>query len=164
MQVELISSNRESMVEMKHIISLRDDILSSELIVKNSSTSSVRVTGSVVNHLVVSTPDATYALGLERSNFLATPPLLSNFSIIPPPTDSSTKNNSDSMSLWELFTNFGSSKNEKRDSDELEGEEDDNNKRLTEEMSRIYTNSPRNFTVIDRVLHPIHMIKFILRV
>lgn len=154
-QVELISSNRESMVEVKHIVTLREDILSSELVVTNSKSSSVRLMGSVVNHLAVSTPEATYALGLERSNFFTRPPVLSNFSIIPPPPGFSKRKNSGSGSLWELLSGWGS-RNQKFDDEsresqeELEGEEDDNNKQLTEEMSRIYTSAPRNFTVIDR--------------
>lgn len=157
MQVELISSNRESMVEVKHIVTLREDILSSQFVVTNSKTSSVRLMGSVVNHLAVSTPEATYALGLERSNFFTRPPVLSNFSIIPPPPDFSKRKNSGSGSLWELLSGWDS-RNQKFDDEkreiqeELEGEEDDNNKQLTEEMSRIYTSAPRNFTVIDRVL------------
>lgn len=159
MQVELISSNRERMVEIKHIVTLRQDVLSSELIITNSNTTGIRLMGSIVSHLAVSTPEATYAIGLERSNFFIRPPILSNYSIVPPDFGKTKKTAS---GIWQFFSGWGSKNLETaNDADkmsyesreELEGEEDDNNKQLTEEMSRIYTCAPTNFTVLDRVLY-----------
>lgn len=156
-QVELITSNRESTVQMKHIVTLRQDVLSSELIITNSNTCVVRLMGSVVSHLAVSTPEATYAMGLERSNFFIRPPVLSNFSIVPP--DFGKRKKTGSGNIWQLFSSWGSRVPEIADDadkmvcesqEELEGEEDDNNKQLTEEMSRIYTSAPTNITVLDR--------------
>lgn len=153
-QVELISSNRESMVEIKHIVTLKQDVLSSELIITNSKTTSVRLTGSVLSHLAVSTPEATYALGLERSNFLIRPPVFSKYTIVPPDFDKRKKSN-----IWQLFSSWGSRNPDIADDanstgsegeEDLEGEEDDNNKQLTEKMSRIYTSAPTNITVLDR--------------
>lgn len=147
------------MVEIKHILTLRQDVLSSELIITNSKTTNVRLTGSVLSHLAVSTPEATFALGLERSNFFIRPPVFSKFTIIPPDFDKRKK--SGSGKIWQLFSSWGSRNPEiANDADsmgsegeeELEGEEDDNNKQLTEKMSRIYTSAPTNFTILDRVL------------
>lgn len=147
------------MVEIKHIVTLRQDVLSSEFIVTNSKTTSVRLTGSVLSHLAVSTPEATFALGLEMSNFFNRPPVFSKFTIVPPDFDKRKK--SGSGSIWQLFSSWGSKNPEIADDtnstgsereEELEGEEDDNNKQLTEKLSRIYTGAPTNFTVLDRVL------------
>ncbi|KAG5555452.1 hypothetical protein RHGRI_006190 [Rhododendron griersonianum] len=157
-QVELVSSNSEGMIEVKHILTLQQDLLSSELVFSNSKSSPLRLLGSIVSHLTVSTPDATYALGLERSNFHSRPPFLSNFSIIPPESGR-TKD----FNLWNPFTveelsstwgagkqnNAVDTKSREREEDP-EGEEDDNNKQLTEKMSRVYTSAPRDFIILDR--------------
>lgn len=157
-QVELISSNLEEMIEVKHILTLQQDLLRSELVFSNSKSSSLRLLGSVVSHLTVSTPEATYAMGLERSNFYTRPPLLSNFSIIPPKSGRRKDFN-----LWNPFTvkeilstwgagkqnNAIDTKGREREGD-IEGEEDDNNKQLAEKMSRVYTSAPRDFTILDR--------------
>lgn len=152
MQVELITSNQESLVEIKHIVTLSKDALSSELIITNSKATSVRLTGSVLSHLAVSTPEATYALGLEMSNFFSRPPVSSKFAIVPPDFDK--RNKSGSGNIWQLFSSWASRNPEiaNEEEEELEGEEDDGNKQLTEKMSRIYTSAPTNFTVLDRVL------------
>ncbi|KAK4490651.1 hypothetical protein RD792_001342 [Penstemon davidsonii] len=114
--------------KVKHIITLGKDLLTSEVIVSNSSTcSSFRLTGSVLSHLAVSTPDATYAIGLQGSDYFIRPPFDGDFSIIPPDFD-----------------------DKKIRTEPLEGEEDDNYKHLTEKLSMIYTSAPRNFTIIDR--------------
>lgn len=159
MQVELVSSNSEGMIEVKHILTLQQDLLSSELVFSNSKSSPLRLLGSVISHLTVSTPDATYALGLERSNFHSRPPFLSNFSIIPP--ESGRTKDFDSWNLFtveELLSTWGAgkqnnavdTKSREREEDP-EGEEDDNNKQLTEKMSRVYTSAPRDFIILDRV-------------
>ncbi|CAK9155930.1 unnamed protein product [Ilex paraguariensis] len=163
-QVELISSNSEHMVEVKHIVTLQQDLLSSEIVISNSQPTSLCLRGSVISHLIVSTPEATYAVGLEGSDFFSRPPVWSNFSIIPPDFDKrkglGSKNLWDPMAFRELLSGWGGVRDqnnaddveriEKATDEELEGEEKENYKNLTEKMSRIYTSAPRNFTIIDR--------------
>lgn len=160
MQVELINSN-SNMVEVKYIVTLQEDVLSSELVVTNSKSSLLQLTGSILSHLTVSTPDATYVVGLEGSNFFNISPVLSNFGIIPP--ESGQKNEFGFGQFWgqealkELLPGWGA-RNETAESiqrqreEEKEGEEDDDYKHLSKELSRLYTSAPRYFTVIDRVL------------
>ena len=157
MQVELVSRNSQDMIEAKYILTLHQDLLSSELVFLNSRSSSLRVMGSVISHLTVSTPEATYAVGLEGSNFYNRPPFLSNFSIVPP---ESTEGKG-SGELWSPFAellstwgagNGGGDKKRGEREEETEGEENGNYKHLTEKMSMIYTSAPRNFTIIDRVI------------
>jgi hypothetical protein len=165
MQVELISRDLENMVEVKYILTLQEDILSSEIVVSNSKSSLLQLRGSILSHLTVSTPDATYAIGLEGSNFFNRPPFLTNFGIIPP--DFGQKNESGFGQLWGQMAlkgplsgwgtrnpnaNDAAESSLRERGEEMAGEEDDNYKHLTEELSRIYTSAPRNFTVIDRVL------------
>uniref|UniRef100_A0A0F7CYY5 NDH-dependent cyclic electron flow 5 n=1 Tax=Melianthus villosus TaxID=377280 RepID=A0A0F7CYY5_9ROSI len=152
-QIELIASDSEDNVEVKYIISLEEDILSSELVVVNSRLASLEIMGAVVSHLTVSTPDATYAIGLEGSDFFNRHPFESNFSIVPPQLG---QNKGEVGSAWgqNVFKGllFGTNARKENDADEVEmmGEEKDNYKQLNEEMSRIYTSAPRNVTVIDR--------------
>ena len=73
------------------IVTLQEDILSSELLVSNSQSSLLQLRGS-------SSPDATYAIGLEGSNFFNRPLFLTNFGIIPP--DFGQKNESGLGQLW----------------------------------------------------------------
>ena len=101
MQVELVSRNSQDMIEAKYILTLHQDLLSSELVFLNSRSSSLRVMGSVISHLTVSTPEATYAVGLEGSSFYSRPPFLSNFSIIAP--ESGKGKGSSSGKLWSPF-------------------------------------------------------------
>ncbi|OMO62326.1 hypothetical protein CCACVL1_22894 [Corchorus capsularis] len=146
-KVELISTDTENMVETRHILTLQEDVLSSEIVVSNSKSSPLKWTGSIISHLTVSSPDATYALGLEGSNFLSIPPFLSDFGIVPPDFDQ--ENGSYIGQLWNqmgLDRLFNGNARE----EEMEGEEDDGYKQLDEQMSRIYTSAPRFFTVIDR--------------
>lgn len=162
-QVELISSNSEDKMEIKHIVTLQQDAISSEIVFTNLRPSSLQLTGSIISHLAVSTPEATYAVGLESSNYFNKPPFFSNFSIIPPDF---SKNDSGSRSPWgqsgfkQLLAGWGlgsldnglddkTAKNG-QDSEEIEGEEEDNYKHLTEKMSMIYTSAPRSFTIMDR--------------
>lgn len=153
--MELISSDSKTMVEVKYILTLEAQTLSSEIEVSNTSlSSSVQLRGSIIDHLIVSTPDATYALGLEGSSFYSRPPILSNFTIIPPDLDQE-------QSFWRLWENlplkgFLQAREEAgvrnyEENENIEGEEEDNYKRLTEEMSLIYTSAPTYLTVIDRV-------------
>uniref|UniRef100_A0A7N2M2M7 NDH-dependent cyclic electron flow 5 n=1 Tax=Quercus lobata TaxID=97700 RepID=A0A7N2M2M7_QUELO len=163
-QVELIDRDSENKIEVKYIVTLKKDMLSSELVVSNSNSSSLlQLTGSIVSHLVVSTPDATYALGLEGSDFFNRSPLLTNFALVPP--DFGQKNEFGlgqflgQMTLKGLSSGWGARNQNTADDaesspreseEEMEGEEDDNYKHLKEQMSRIYTSAPRYFTIIDR--------------
>lgn len=160
MQVELICTDAEDMVELKYTVTLEEDVLSSELVISNSKSSPLRLTGSVLSHLTVSSPDATFAIGLEGSNFFGRRPFFSNFSIIPP--DFGQRNEFGFGQLWNQMSLWGprngnnvggeTKSNESETEEEIVGEEDDGYKHLREQMSRIYTSAPRNFTVIDRVL------------
>ncbi|CAN6719924.1 unnamed protein product [Malus baccata var. baccata] len=159
-QVELISTDSEDMIEIKYIITLKQDVLISEIVVSNSTSSSLQLTGSILSHLTVSSPDATYAIGLERSDFFTRLPILSSFGIIPP--DFGMKNEAQISKLWQQMAGWGpNNQNDGKQADtnqrgnneeEMEGEEDDNYKHLREQMSRIYTSAPTDFTIIDRVL------------
>ncbi|XP_058105871.1 protein NDH-DEPENDENT CYCLIC ELECTRON FLOW 5 [Magnolia sinica] len=163
-QVELKCNDSEHMVEFKYIVTLHQDLLSSEIIVTNLKSSAVHLTGSVISHLTVSTPDATYAVGLQGSNYSTKPPLVSDFSIIPPGYFGQKKLSGSGQSwgqkaLQGLFPSWGGSDKEfdglnttegGDSEEEMEGEEDDNYAHLTEKMSRIYTSAPRKFTVLDR--------------
>ncbi|XVF57331.1 hypothetical protein PTKIN_Ptkin06aG0196500 [Pterospermum kingtungense] len=163
-KVELRSSDSENMVETRHIVTLQEDVLISEILISNLNSSQLQCTGSIISHLTVSSPEATYALGLEGSNFHSMPPFLSDFGIIPPDFDQ--ENDSYISQLWSqtglqrLFNGLGQrnqkngsdAEGKKRKSEEMEGEEEDDYKQLNEQMSRIYTSAPRFFTLIDRVI------------
>lgn len=159
MQVELISRNSEGNVEVRHVINLQQNVLISEILVSNASASALRLMGSLISHLTVSTPEATYAVGLEGSDFFRRPPVLANFSIIPP--DFGKRNDQVSEKLWghnalnklilRRNTDDDLKSTRRNIEEERKGEEKDNHKHLTDKMSRIYTSAPRNFTVIDRV-------------
>ncbi|KAI3471486.1 hypothetical protein Pfo_028136 [Paulownia fortunei] len=142
-QVELISRSEEGSAEVKHIITLGRDLLTSEIQVSNSSTSSLHLMGSAICHLAVSTPDATYAVGLEGSDFFIRPPFAANFN----PRKFWAFNKL--LSIWDA-RNWNVESSVKDIKEELEGEEEDNYKHLTEKLSRIYTSAPRSLTIIDR--------------
>ncbi|OVA16415.1 hypothetical protein BVC80_243g23 [Macleaya cordata] len=161
--VELISSDSEEMVEVKYTVTLHPDLLTSEVVITNSKSSSLQLMGSFMSHLTVSSPDATYAIGLEGSNYLNKPPLVSNFSIIPPDFGQGKPKGPGQSWVQTVLPGLLSSwgRRDTVDTDEsksgiietdeeIEVEEDDNYVQLTEKMSRIYTYAPRKFTVIDR--------------
>ncbi|KAH7522775.1 hypothetical protein FEM48_Zijuj07G0174200 [Ziziphus jujuba var. spinosa] len=157
-QVELICPDAEDMVELKYIVTLEEDVLSSELVISNSKASPLQLTGSILSHLTVSSPDATFAIGLEGSDFIGRRPFLSNFSIIPP--DFGQKKIFGFSQLWNQISLWGPRNEnnvdetksiESETEEEIVGEENDGYKHLREQMSQIYTSAPRNFTVIDRV-------------
>lgn len=159
-QVELISRSGEGNAEVKHIINLQRDLLTSEILVSNSSTSSLHLLGSAICHLAVSTPDATYALGLEGSDYFIRPPFAANFSIIPPDFKRTDRDPRKFWAFNKLFSKWNARNWNVEDDveslvrdikEELEGEEEDNYKHLTEKLSRIYTSAPRSLTIIDRV-------------
>lgn len=152
MQVELICKDSEDMVEVKHIVTLKEDVLSSELVITNSKSSPIQLSGTLLSHLTVSSAEATFAVGLEGSDFFTTSPFLSSFGIIP--SDFGLRKGVDFSQLWNQVS-LWSSRNTQSESEydkDIKGEENDNYKQLGEEMSLLYTNAPRNFTIIDRVL------------
>lgn len=144
MQVELTSTSEQGNVGIKHIITLEQDSFNSEIVVSNSSTSTIRLAGSTVCHLAVSTPDAAYAIGLQGSDYFDMPPFQGNFSIVPPTIKKSPNK------FWpfnKLFPKGEENINRQAES----GEEDDDCKHLAETLSRIYTSTPRSLTIMDRV-------------
>ncbi|CAA6653788.1 unnamed protein product [Spirodela intermedia] len=158
-QVELVSCDPDGRAEVKHLVTFQQDLLASDLAITNRSGSPLRLVGSIVSHLKVSTPDATYAVGLEGSNYRSRPPLGSNFSIVPP--GFSLRRPSDGGKSWGskallgFFSTVGQNTEAlgtsgEEEPEESSGEEDDNYTQLTEKMSRIYTSAPRVFTIIDR--------------
>jgi len=132
-QVELISVDPESTTEIKYVVSLGADHLSSEMMITNLKSTSIQVTGIVLTHLKASTPDATYAFGLQGSNYQKRQPLQSCFDIIPNSSKNATSIN-----------NYRWSNNVK------EEEENDHSFHMTEKFSRVYTYSPRQVTILDR--------------
>uniref|UniRef100_A0A0F7GYH6 NDH-dependent cyclic electron flow 5 n=1 Tax=Hypseocharis bilobata TaxID=253189 RepID=A0A0F7GYH6_9ROSI len=153
-QIEMISNDSEGKVRVKYIVTLEEDTLRSEFVVSNAKSTSLQLLGGVMSHLTVSSPDATYVLGLERANFFSLEPILSDFGIIPP-----TFGQKDSPGYGQVYGTLGSvlshlgARNQTSNTEseeELEGEEDDNYKQLTDEMSRIYTSAPRNLSIMDR--------------
>ncbi|XP_011622984.1 protein NDH-DEPENDENT CYCLIC ELECTRON FLOW 5 [Amborella trichopoda] len=162
-EVELkMYSRREDMAEVKYIVTLKNDALYSNITLSNFTSSPQMLTGSIMSHLTVSTPDATYAVGLQNSNYCTKPPLISDFSIIPPNNNSADKA-SELRETWSRMVrqglpfNWGGRRENQEDglekddvSEEDENEEDDNFKHLTDSMSKIYTYAPRSFTLIDR--------------
>lgn len=152
-QVELISVGPKDMVEVKCLVTLQQDLLGSEIMVTNPRSSSLQLLGSVMSHLTVSTPDATYAIGLQGSSYHNKQPMVSDFSIILPDLRGEK-----SLSVQPLaqkgFDALFSSWNKRGQMHEEEGtevgEEDDDYAQMTEKMCRVYTNAPRQFTIMDR--------------
>nr|XP_010932681.1 protein NDH-DEPENDENT CYCLIC ELECTRON FLOW 5 [Elaeis guineensis] len=154
-QVELVSIAPEKMIEVKCLVTLHQDLLGSEFTINNTKSSSIQLSGSVISHLKVSTPDATYAVGLQGSNYRSKQPIMSEFSIVLPDTSrKGTSNSGQSLpqkALQSLFSRQEiENENEGFKIEESEGEEDDDYAHMTERMSRIYSNAPREFTIIDR--------------
>ncbi|XP_008441976.1 protein NDH-DEPENDENT CYCLIC ELECTRON FLOW 5 [Cucumis melo] len=143
-QVELISRGLEGKVELKYTVTLGEDVLTSELTVCNNKQTSLELKGYILSHLTLSTPEATFAIGLEGSNFHSIPPFSSNHAIIPPDCSSGL-----TQRLQGIVSGWGKS-SQRESGEEIEGEEMDNYKQLVDKISRIYTSAPRNFTIIDR--------------
>lgn len=154
-QLELVSIGPKDMVEAKCLVTLQQDLLGSEIVVTNPGSSSLELSGSVISHLTVSTPDATYAVGLQGSSYHRKQPLVSDFSIVPP--DFAEEKTLASWARKGFDGLFPTSwdrgdRNVDDNGDELteEGEEDDDCAQMTEKMCRIYTNPPRELTIMDR--------------
>ncbi|CAK9319747.1 unnamed protein product [Citrullus colocynthis] len=148
-QMELISRASEGMVELKYTVTLGEDMLTSELTVCNNKKTSLELKGCVLSHMTVSTPEATFAIGLEGSDFHSMPPFSSKSAIIPPDYYGQGSSSGLTKTLKGILSGWGKS-NQRDSEEEIEGEETDNSKQLMEQMSRIYTSAPRNFTIIDR--------------
>ncbi|CAM0876237.1 unnamed protein product [Alopecurus aequalis] len=148
-EVELVSVEPpgNGTAEARCVVTLSPEALSSELTVTNaaSSSSPVALSGAVSNHLRVSTPDATYAVGLQGSDYRSREPMLSEFSILPP--DSARSQPLHWAKGLDMFLSGGGAAPVAQEPD---GEEDDDNKHLTAELCRIYSHAPREFTIIDR--------------
>lgn len=156
MQVELINKGPDSKIGLKYIVTLEKDGLGSELEISNSNSSPLQMTGSILIHLTVSTPEATYAIGLERSNYYIRPPFESEFILSPPSKDKGLGQTWKS-SVKQLFPGWGTNnqnnevERSQSDSEDTIGEETDSYKQLKERISLVYTDAPRSFTLIDRV-------------
>uniref|UniRef100_A0A0F7H054 NDH-dependent cyclic electron flow 5 n=1 Tax=Erodium foetidum TaxID=337372 RepID=A0A0F7H054_9ROSI len=165
-KIEMISNDSEGKIRLKHIVTLEQDMLSSELVVSNSKSSPLRLYGGVMGHLTVSSPDAIYALGLEGSNFFDKRPIDTEFVITPPRYGDQSQPGYGQvygkMTLQALASTIGALNQSDEgvadtrrginyeSEDGEEGEEDDSYKQLTDEMCRIYTCAPRVFTILDR--------------
>ena len=138
---------------MQYNVSLIQDSLTSEFKLSNSRSSMLELRGTVISHLTVSTPDATYAVGLEGSNFFERAPFMSHSSILPPDVAKNSESLSILKGLFSVDKNMDGQIVNGRDdeSQTAEGEEISNYKHLTDKMSRIYTSAPRIFSLIDRV-------------
>uniref|UniRef100_A0A0F7H063 NDH-dependent cyclic electron flow 5 n=1 Tax=Monsonia emarginata TaxID=28966 RepID=A0A0F7H063_9ROSI len=163
-KIEMISNDSEGKIRLKHIVTLKQDMLSSELMVSNLKSSPLQMLGGFMSHITVSTPDAIYALGLDRSNFFDRQPIDTEYTIIPPRYGDRSQPGygqvygkmtlqalgSTLRSLNKNYADVGRRNSYQSEEDGEEGEEDDSYKQLTEEMSRIYTSAPRVFTFLDR--------------
>lgn len=158
MQVELINKAPENKIGLKYTVTLEKDGLSSELEISNSKSLPLQMTGSILSHLTVSTPEATYAIGLERSSYYSMPPFESEFILSPPNSGlDEGLGKKWASSLKQLFPRWGTknqnneAEGSQRDSEDMNGEEMDSYKHLRERISLVYTDAPRSFTLIDRV-------------
>ncbi|KAI4341174.1 hypothetical protein MLD38_025931 [Melastoma candidum] len=138
-EVELMNSNQAGMVDVKYVLTLCEQSLTAMVDVSNQRSTPLKMTGTVLSHLNICTPDGAYAVGLEGSNFYERRPVMSEHRINPDDDLKSSRRNS-----WQV------NGKEEDVQEDLEGEETANYKQLTDEMSLIYTSAPRNFTIIDR--------------
>ncbi|XP_057737889.1 protein NDH-DEPENDENT CYCLIC ELECTRON FLOW 5 [Arachis stenosperma] len=150
-KIELLNKSSEDKIGIKYIVTLEEDGLQSEFEVQNSMHSPLQITGSILSHLTVSSPEATYAVGLERSNYWRRPLLESEFILSPPP-DSNYQEGFGKIwnipALQQLIPHWGATKDQNKE--DMSGEEDDGYKNLRDKISLIYTDAPRSITVIDR--------------
>lgn len=141
------------------MVTLHPEALATEISATNSaaSPSAVALSCGVSNHLRVSTPDATYALGLQGSDYRSVEPALSEFSIVPPDYRAARQPAAAGKAARHRWANRGfdmvlsGNPSGHGAADEPDGEEDDDYKHMTEEMCRIYSQAPREFTILDRV-------------
>ncbi|KAK7380647.1 hypothetical protein VNO78_33162 [Psophocarpus tetragonolobus] len=151
-QVELTTRTPDDKIGLKYIVTLEEDTLNSQLEISNNKSLPLQMRGSILSHLTVSSPEATYALGLERSNYCSKPLFESEFMLSP--LDSGQEKGFANI-FQQLFPYWGTksqnngSEGSQRNNEEMD-EEMDNCKKLSEKLSLVYTDAPRNFTVIDR--------------
>ncbi|RDY09087.1 Protein NDH-DEPENDENT CYCLIC ELECTRON FLOW 5, partial [Mucuna pruriens] len=150
-QVELTSKTSDDKIGLKYIVTLEEDALNSELEISNKKSLPLQMTGSILSHLTVSSPEATYAIGLEGSSYCSKPLFESEFMLSP----ESGEEEGFGKIFQQFFPHSGrkgqnnGSEGRPRNSEEM-NEEMDNYKQLSEETSLVYTDAPRCFTVIDR--------------
>ncbi|XP_027923792.1 protein NDH-DEPENDENT CYCLIC ELECTRON FLOW 5 isoform X2 [Vigna unguiculata] len=142
-QVELASRTPDDKIGLKYIVTLEKDTLNSELKISNRRSLPLRMTGSILSHLTLSSPEATYAIGLEGSSYCSTPLFESEFMLSP--QDSGREGFGKAFPQWST-----KSKNNGLEGSQVKNEEIDNYKQLSEELSLVYTEAPRSFTLIDR--------------
>ncbi|XP_040378149.1 protein NDH-DEPENDENT CYCLIC ELECTRON FLOW 5 [Oryza brachyantha] len=141
-------------VEARCVVTLHPEALAAELTVRNSAAAGVALSAAVSTHLRVSTPDATYAVGLQGSDYRTMDPARTEFTIVPPEFMSRSPPPAAATTFphrWAtegfdavLAGRLGAA------AQEPDGEEDDDYKQMTAEMCRIYSHAPRQFTIIDR--------------
>lgn len=162
LQVELVSVSPKDMVEVKCLVTLQQDLLASEITVTNPSSSHLQLLGSVLSHLTVSTPDATYAIGLQGSSYHNRLPMVSNFSIIPPNLRGESSSSIQPLAqkgFDALFSGWNKRGHMHKEEGTEEEEEDDDYAQMTEKICRVYSNAPRQFTIIDRVRISYYILK-----
>jgi hypothetical protein len=136
--------------EAQYAVTLSPNLISSELSITNNSSSPRHITGCILNHLKASTPDATYLIGMQCSSYFTCEPIMSEFAISLP-SASKTGMGWAEKGLDGLFgKRIGDISGKIRDEGE-EIEEESNYVHMTEESSQFYQNTPREFTVLDRV-------------
>ncbi|KAL2335074.1 hypothetical protein Fmac_016287 [Flemingia macrophylla] len=154
-QVELTNRTSDGKIGLKYIVTLEEDSLNSELEISNKNSLPLQMKGSILSHLTVSSPEATYAIGLERSTYCSKPLFESEFMLSP--SDSGQEEGFEKL-FQQLFPYWGAGQNNgsegiQRNNEEINEEMDeemDNYKQLSDKLSLVYTDAPRNFTVIDR--------------
>ena len=151
LQIELVSAAPGGAAAARCVVTLHPEALATELAVTNTAPAPMALSCGVSNHLRVSTPDATYALGLQGSDYRSVEPALSEFSIIPPDYRAAAgsaryrwANRGFDMIL------AGGGRDRGAADDQPDGEED-HYKHMTDAMCRVYSHAPRDFTIIDRV-------------
>ncbi|CAL4935935.1 unnamed protein product [Urochloa decumbens] len=158
-EIELAAAAGNAAVAARCVVTLHPEALSTEVAVTNtaptsSAAAAMAVSCGMSNHLRVSTPDATYALGLQGSDYRSVDPALSEFSIIPPdygaaarqPAAGAARRRWASRGFDMILSGGGAGAAE----DQPDGEEDDDYKHMTDAMCRVYSHAPREFTIIDR--------------
>jgi len=155
LQIELASAAPGNAAAARCVVTLHPEALATELAVMNGASSPMALTCAVPSHLRVSTPDATYALGLLGSDYRSVEPALSEFSIIPPDYGAAQQSAAGTTARHR-WANRGldmilSGGQDRGAADEPDGEEDDDYKHMTDAMCRVYSNAPKEFTIIDRV-------------
>jgi len=151
LQIELVSAAPGGAAAARCVVTLHPEALATELAVTNTAPAPMALSCGVSNHLRVSTPDATYALGLQGSDYRSVEPALSEFSIIPPDYRAAAES---ARHRWANrgfdMILAGGGRDRGAADDQPDGEED-HYKHMTDAMCRVYSHAPRDFTIIDRV-------------